>query len=48
MKKKTYVVPSVKVVNVEMQGSLLAASSEPRKSATVERGSRRGFEDDWE
>ena len=48
MKNKTYVVPSVKAVNEEMQGSLLAASSEPRNSATVERGSRRGFEDDWE
>ena len=48
MKKKTYAVPAIKAVNVEMQGSLLAASSEPRKSATVERGSRRGFEDDWE
>ncbi len=48
MKKKTYAVPSVKAVNVEMQGSLLAGSDEPRGKAKMERGSRRGFDEDWE
>ncbi len=48
MKKKTYVMPSVKTVEMEVQGSLLTASSDPNKSATIARGSRRNFEDTWE
>ena len=48
MEKKTYAVPAIKAVNVEVQGSLLTTSGEPRKNATVERGSRRGFESEWE
>ena len=48
MKKKTYVAPSVMTVEMEIQGSLLAASGDSTKSTTVENANIRNFEDDWE
>ena len=44
--KKCYVAPSVEVVCVELQGSLLETSGVPKGS--VENGKLNGFDDDWD
>ena len=45
-KKKNYVAPSMEVVEMEMQGSLLAGSSVQNDS--IEDGNLNGFDDGWE
>ena len=44
--KKCYVAPSVEVVCVELQGSLLDVSGVPK--GNVENGKLNGFDDDWD
>lgn len=46
MTKRDYVAPSVEVVEMEIQTSLLAGSGEQR--STIEDGNLNGFDDEWE
>lgn len=42
--RKNYVAPTMEVVELELQGSLLASSD---YDATIENGNLEGFEDGW-
>ena len=44
--RKDYKTPATEVVELEMQGSLLAGSGE--NNATIEQGKLNGFDEDWE
>ncbi len=44
--RKDYKTPATEVVELEMQGSLLAGSGE--QNGSIEDGKLKGFDEDWE
>lgn len=44
--RKDYKTPATEVVELEMQGSLLAGSGE--QNVSIEDGKLKGFDEDWE